>query len=115
MLYGIASRLWRGYVGFGTGAGQKQSLFHATPGRRILEKVPGTSLPHARKAFRKVPRACIASQSGGGGSPLRMNPFPILLSHARGGDSESAADFGLPPYACEAGSLSRPAIALPLV
>ena len=48
--------------------------------------------------------------------------FRSLL--ARGGDSESVADFGLPPYACEgllergqgfgAGSLSRAASALQL-
>jgi len=53
-----------------------------------------------------------------------MNPFPMLLSRARGGDSESVADFGLPSYACEgllergqefgAGSLSRAASALQL-
>jgi hypothetical protein len=33
----------------------KQSFFHAAPARRVLEKVPGTSLAHARRAFRKAP------------------------------------------------------------
>jgi hypothetical protein len=53
--YGVASPVWRGYVGFGIRVGQKQSLFHATPVRRVLEKVPGTSLAHAQRPFGKPP------------------------------------------------------------
>jgi hypothetical protein len=43
MLYGVTSPVRRGWVGFGTGAGRKQSFFYATPARRVLEKVPGTA------------------------------------------------------------------------
>jgi hypothetical protein len=55
MLYGVTSPVRRGWVGFGTGAGRKQSFFYATPARRVLEKVPGTSLAHARRPFGKPP------------------------------------------------------------
>jgi hypothetical protein len=52
--YRVVSPVWQGYVGFGTGAErEKQSLFNATPARRVLEKVPPTSFAHARRPFGK--------------------------------------------------------------
>jgi hypothetical protein len=50
--YGVVSPIWRGYVGFGTGAGRKQSFFHAASRARveIIRKVPSGA-----KTFRKAP------------------------------------------------------------